>query len=152
MTERVQIKGALARWDALADGLRRGGVEGFLAAYGDPPVAEAWRETVLKVMRQRLSLHEHPEALADAIEAVPRARPFGLLEELRAISAPTAVVASGDGADPEHPFAVGEAYASLIPGASLVTDEPGRSPVAWQGSRLSKVIADLAAQAAVPAS
>ena len=37
----------LARWDALADGLRSGGVEGFVEAYGDPGVPEAWRETVL---------------------------------------------------------------------------------------------------------
>lgn len=140
----------LERWDALADGLRRGGVEGFLAAYGRPPVAEAWQQTVLKVMRQRLSLHEHPDAVADALSAVPRSRPFGSVDELRAISAPTAVVASGDEADPEHPFSVGERYAALIPGARLLTDEPGRSPVAWQGSQLSKVIADVAAQA-VPA-
>ena len=39
---------------------------------------------------------------------------------------------------------MGEAYADAIEGARLVTDEPGRSPVAWQGSQLSKVIADLA--------
>ena len=140
----------LARWDALADGLRSGGVEGFLAAYGQPPVGEAWRDTVLKVMRQRLSMHEHPDALADAIAGVPRSRPFGSLDSLRAISAPTAVVASGDEADPEHPFAIGEAYAELIPGARLIRDEPGRSPVAWQGSQLSKVIAEVAAEG-VPA-
>ena len=30
----------LARWDALADGLEHGGVDGFMRAYGDPPVAE----------------------------------------------------------------------------------------------------------------
>ena len=41
---------ALARWDALADGpARRGGVEGFVEAYGDPGVPEAWRDTVLRV-------------------------------------------------------------------------------------------------------
>src|SRR5687768_18049728 len=38
----------LERWDALADGLERGGVEGFVAAYGHPGVPEAWRETVFK--------------------------------------------------------------------------------------------------------
>ena len=37
----------LARWDALAEGLRTGGVEGFVAAYGDPGVPEAWRDTVV---------------------------------------------------------------------------------------------------------
>ena len=29
---------SLARWDALADGLRTGGVEGFVEAYGEPGV------------------------------------------------------------------------------------------------------------------
>ncbi len=135
----------LARWDALADGLRRGGVRGFLAAYGRPGVPEAWRETVLAVIRQRLSLHEHPEAVADALRVVPRSRPFATFDDLRRISAPAAVVASADEADPEHPQAVGEAYAAAIPGARLVLDEPGRSPVAWQGSRLSRVIAEVAA-------
>ena len=78
---------------------------------------------------------------------MPRSRPFESLSELAAISAPVAVVASGDDADPEHPQAVGEAYAEAIPGARLITDEPGRSPVAWQGSQLSRVIADVAAVA-----
>jgi pimeloyl-ACP methyl ester carboxylesterase len=136
----------LARWDSLAEGLRTGGVDGFLAAYGRPPVAEAWQDTVLKVIRQRLSSHQHPDAVADALSVVPRSRPFGSLEDLRAIAAPTVVVASSDEADPEHPFAVGEAYARVIPGARLITDEPGRSPVAWQGSQLSKVIAAVAAE------
>jgi hypothetical protein len=136
----------LARWDALSDGLRSGGVDGFLAAYGEPAVPERWRETVLKVIRQRLALHEHPDAVADALRGVPRSRPFEALEELSAISVPTVVVADDDDADPEHPRAVGEAYARAIPGAQLITDQPGRSPVAWQGSQLSKVIAELVAQ------
>jgi 3-oxoadipate enol-lactonase len=139
--------GRLARWDALADGLANGGVEGFLAAYGRPRVAEQWQDTVLKVVRQRLSLHEHPEALADALHEVPRSHPFGAIDELGAIAAPVAVVASDDEADPEHPREMGEAYAAAIPGARLVTDEPGRSPIAWQGSQLSKVIAEVADRA-----
>jgi pimeloyl-ACP methyl ester carboxylesterase len=139
----------LARWDALSDGLRNGGVEGFVEAYGEPRVPEQWRATVLKVIRQRLSLHEHPEALADALRWVPRSRPFGSIAELAAITVPTTVIASNDEADPEHPQAVGEAYAAAIPGARLVTDEPGRSPVAWQGSQLSKVIAEVLSESRV---
>jgi pimeloyl-ACP methyl ester carboxylesterase len=135
----------LERWDALAAGLREGGVEGFLAAYGEPSVPEAMRETVLRVIRQRLAQHEHPAAVADALQAVPRSRPFGSVEELSAIAVPTAVVASDDDPDPGHPRAVGEAYAAAIPGAKLITDRPGHSPVAWQGSQLSKVIAAVAA-------
>ncbi len=137
----------LARWDALADGLRRGGIEGFLAAQGEPVVPERWRETVVKVIRQRLAQHEHLDAVADALHAVPRSRPFDEVDELAAIAAPTVIVASDDEADPEHPFAVGEAYAAAIPGARLVTDEPGHSPIAWQGSQLSRLIAEVAEQA-----
>lgn len=138
----------LAHWDALSAGLREGGVDGFLHAYGEPHVPERMRDTVTKVIRQRLALHAHPEAVADALAAVPRSHPFGAIAELSAISVPTTVVASDDGADPEHPRAVGEAYAAVIPGAQLVTDEPGRSPVAWQGSQLSRMIAEVAARTA----
>ncbi|MGA2009973.1 MAG: alpha/beta hydrolase [Solirubrobacteraceae bacterium] len=137
----------LARWDALSAGLRDGGVDGFIAAYGEPPVPAQWRETVLKVIRQRLSLHEHPAALADALRSVPRSRPFAGLQELTAIAVPAVVVASDDDADPEHPREVAQAYAAAIPGARLVTDEPGSSPIAWQGSQLSKLIAGVASEA-----
>src|SRR3954449_9306563 len=78
----------LERWDRLSDGLRTGGVEGFVEAYGEPPVPPQWRETVLKILRQRLARHEHPEAVADALRAVPRSRPYGSLDDLRALDAP----------------------------------------------------------------
>jgi Predicted hydrolases or acyltransferases (alpha/beta hydrolase superfamily) len=136
----------LDRWDALARGLREGGVEGFLAAYGEPAVPEAWRDTVVTVLRQRLSRHLHPEAVADALEQVPRSAPFGGVDDLREIPAPTVVVASRDEADPGHPLHVGEAYAAAIAGAQLVTEAPGKSPIAWQGGQLSRVIAELAAR------
>jgi pimeloyl-ACP methyl ester carboxylesterase len=139
---------SLARWDALADGLERGGVEGFVAAYDTSTVPDAWRETITTVLRQRLGAHEHPQAVADAIRAVPRSRPFDTLHDLGGVEAPTVVVADRDEADPGHPLSVGEAYAELIPGAELVVEEPGKSPIAWQGGQLSKVIAGVAARAA----
>jgi hypothetical protein len=55
--------------------------------------------------------------VADALEVVPRSRPFAGLEQLRSITAPAAVMASGDEADPEHRQAVGEAYALALPNA-----------------------------------
>jgi pimeloyl-ACP methyl ester carboxylesterase len=137
----------LARWDALSEGLRTGGVEGFVRAYGEPAVPEAWRETVTTVLRQRLSAHEHPDAVADALRVVPRSRPFGTLHDLAVIEAPTVIVADRDEADPEHPLSVGEDYARVIPGARLVVEGPGRSPLAWQGGQLSKVIEEVAAGA-----
>jgi len=140
----------LARWDALARGLREGGVEGFVRAYDLDAVPEAWRETVGRVLRQRLGAHEHPLAVADALEAVPRSRPFDHPDELGAIAVPTVVVASCDEADPGHPLAVGERYAEAIAGARLVVEDagpPARSPIAWQGGQLSRVIAGLAERA-----
>jgi hypothetical protein len=110
-------------------------------------VPEAWQETVEKVTRQRLAQHESLSSVADALRAVPRSRPFDTVDELAAISVPVTVVASSDEPDPGHPQAVGEAYAEVIPGARLVLDEPGRSPIAWQGSQLSKLIAEVAEEA-----
>jgi pimeloyl-ACP methyl ester carboxylesterase len=135
------------RWDALSRGLRRGGVEGFVEAYGDPPVPDSYKETVFRILHQRLAAHEHPEAVADALQAVPRAAPLGSWEELERIDAPAIVVVSRDDFDPEHPYAVGERYAEAIPGAELRSEEPGQSPLAWQGGQLSKVIAEVAARA-----
>ncbi|HYM46501.1 MAG TPA: alpha/beta hydrolase [Solirubrobacteraceae bacterium] len=147
----ARSEAAYAAWDALARGLREGGVEGFLAAYDLAAVPATWRPTVEKVLRQRLSAHDHPLAVADALEAVPRSRPFERIEELARISAPTLVVASRDEADPAHPLAVGERYAQAIPGARLEVEEQGsppRSPIAWQGGQLSRLLTELASRAA----
>jgi pimeloyl-ACP methyl ester carboxylesterase len=140
--EPAEFPGDLDRWDALADGLERGGVEGFVKAYG--PITGPWAETTEKVLRQRLSLHEHPEAVAQALRQVPRSRPFERIEELAGLTMPVTIVASRDEPDPGHPLSVGEAYARTIPGARLVTEEPGQSPIAWQGGQLSRVIAETA--------
>ena len=108
----------------------------------------AFRATVETVLRQRLAAHEHPEAVADALRVVPRSRPFAGLDALAALAVPTVVVGDRDEPDPGHPLAVAEAYARAIPGAELVVEEPGRSPIAWQGGQLSRVVAGLAARAA----
>jgi pimeloyl-ACP methyl ester carboxylesterase len=136
--------------DALAEALRSDGVEGFVRAYDFSNIPEQWHETVEKVIRQRLSLHEHPEAVADALEVVPRSRPFVDMHELQSIAVPTVVVASRDEVDPGHPLALAQDYARRIPGATLKVEEGGppvRSPIAWQGGQLSKVLVELAARA-----
>jgi pimeloyl-ACP methyl ester carboxylesterase len=140
--------GQMDRWDRLSDGLRNGGVEGFVQAYGTPAVPEKWLETIDRVLHQRLAGHDHPDALADALRAVPRSRPFEAWSDLRAIDAPAVIVASRDEVDPEHPYATGERYAAEIPGARLVSEEPGASPLAWQGAQVSKVISEVATAAA----
>jgi pimeloyl-ACP methyl ester carboxylesterase len=139
----------ISGWDALARGLREGGIEGFLAAYDLEPVAPSLRETVQTVVRQRLAAHLHPGAVADALEAVPRSRPFEALEALESIAVPTLLVASRDEADPGHPYAVAQSWAERIPGARLVSEQettPPRSPIAWQGGQLSRLIAETARQ------
>jgi pimeloyl-ACP methyl ester carboxylesterase len=131
----------LPAWDALADGLENGGVEGFLEAW-EPPADERWRETATLVVRQRLARHRHPEAVADALRVVPRSRPFDSLDQLDGIDAPALVVGSRDEADPGHPLAVAEEYARRLPHAELLVEEPGKSPLAWQGAQLSRAIDD----------
>lgn len=137
----------LRRYDALADGLRDRGVEGYVAAYDVQRLPAAWRDSVLTFLRQSMSRHEHPGAVADALRAVPHSRPFEDLHALELIECPAAVVASRDEADPGHPLTLGETYAELLPGGRLVVEDEGSSPLAWQGGRLSKVIAELAAEA-----
>lgn len=130
----------LAEWDELADGLARDGAEGFLAAYDDGSLDPDWRETLLRLARERLTAHRHPEAVAQALREVPRSLPFEGMGELEFLDVPALVVASRDEADPGHPFAVAEAWAEALPAARLVSEEPGQSPLAWQGGRLSREI------------
>ena len=130
----------LAYWGRLADGLEHGGVEGFVAAY-DHDLDPRWRETLLRITRDRLTGHRHPEAVAQALREVPRSEPFEDLAELEFLDVPALVVASRDEADPGHPYAVAEAWSERLPNASLVSEEPGASPLAWQGGRLSREIA-----------
>jgi pimeloyl-ACP methyl ester carboxylesterase len=127
-------------WDALADGLEQGGVDGFMRAYGDPPVEPRFKGIVERAIRQRLERHRHPEAVADALRVVVRSPPFRDIEELERIEVPTLVVASRDDADPEHPYALAEDYARHIPGAELISEEPGASPLAWRGAQLSRAM------------
>jgi pimeloyl-ACP methyl ester carboxylesterase len=132
---------ALAGWDRLADGLERGGVDGFMEAY-DHGLDPAWRDTVLRFTRQRISEHVHPAAVAQALREVPRSKPFESMSELEFVDVPSLVVGSRDEGDPGHPYAVAAAYAETLPAATLVTEEEGASPLAWQGGRLSREIAE----------
>jgi 3-oxoadipate enol-lactonase len=133
----------LERWDRLAAGLEAGGPEGFLAAMGPLTLDERWRDSVRTVILQRLARHEHPEAVAAALRGIPRSAAFDGLEALAGVAAPTLVVGSRDGADPDHPLAVAQEYARRIPGARLVVEEEDESPLAWRGGALSKVILEL---------
>ena len=118
---------SLAYWDALAEGLERGGIDGFMEAYEDSLETDpAWTETALRITRERMPRHRHPEALARALREVPRSLPFEGLEELETLDVPALVVASYDEADPGHPYAIAEAWAEALPRARLVSEEPGK--------------------------
>ncbi|HET9094148.1 MAG TPA: alpha/beta fold hydrolase, partial [Solirubrobacteraceae bacterium] len=105
--DEAQERARLKRWDRLSEALRSGGVEGFLDAFGSPRgTSPEFAETVRKVTTQRLSQHDDLPALADALRALPRSRPFARMAELAAIDVPAAVVVSADAADPEHPEAL----------------------------------------------
>jgi pimeloyl-ACP methyl ester carboxylesterase len=126
-------------WNRLAEGMARGGVDGFMEAF-EPPSEPRFREAALKFTRQRLERHKHPEAVADALRVVPRSVAFDGLESLAALEMPSLVVGSRDESDPGHPLALAEAYAEHLPNSKLVIEDPGQSPLAWQGAQLSREI------------
>lgn len=138
-------EGSLDGWDALADGLERGGIDGFIEVYSQGLDPE-WSETLVRIARERLGKHRDLGALANALREVPRSSPFDGLGELEGLDLPALVVASGDEADPSHPYAVAEAYAESLPNARLITEGEGESPLAWQGGKLSREIAAFAAE------
>jgi pimeloyl-ACP methyl ester carboxylesterase len=131
---------SLAYWNSLAEGLERGGVDGFVAAI-DHGLDPAWREVVRRFTRERIAAHRHPEAIVRALREVPRSLPFEGLDSLESLDIPALVVASHDRADPGHPYEVAAAWAEALPQARLVSEEEGQSPLAWQGGRLSREIA-----------
>jgi 3-oxoadipate enol-lactonase len=138
---------ALVFWDGLAAALARGGVDGFVDYIDrEQGIDPAWRDPVLRFTRERMLLHRHPEALAEALRQLPRSRPFGAIEELEALQIPALVVASHDEADPGHPREVAELYAERLPRARLIGERQGESPLAWQGGKLSREIAAFCAE------
>jgi pimeloyl-ACP methyl ester carboxylesterase len=139
---------SLEYWDGLAAALESRGVDGFVAYIGEKQgIDPRWRDSVLRFTRERMLRQEHPQALVEALREVPRSRPFESLEELRSLQVPTLVVASNDDADPGHPYAAAAAYAEALPAARLVSEKEGDSPLAWQGGRLSRALAEFYAEA-----
>lgn len=138
---------SLERWDDLADGLESGGVDGFLEVYGRRDWPEEWRDVVIRTTRERLGLHRNLQAVAEALRSTPRSEPFDALSDLEQLDLPVLVVASHDDADPGHEYSVAEAWAVALPHAKLISEEPGQSPLAWQGGRLARELASFFAAA-----
>jgi len=138
---------ALDYWDGLAAAFESGGVDGFVAYIGENQgIDPRWRDSVLRFTRERMLAQRHPEALVRALRETLRSRPFESLEDLAAIEVPALVVASNDAADPGHPYAAAAAYAEALPKARLISEGEGESPLAWQGGKLSRALADFYAE------
>lgn len=145
-----ELKASEARWDERADALAKGGPEAFAAeiasTFDDPEVAG----TVRRLALERAGLHRNRAAVVEALREVPRSFPFGGLEDLETIQVPVLVVGSRDEADPGHPLATAEAWATAIPDSRLEVERVGESPLAWQGGRLSRLIAGFLEEALDP--
>jgi pimeloyl-ACP methyl ester carboxylesterase len=138
-----------SRWDRRAEALLEGGPEAFADVVAENSPNQKVHDTVYRLARDRARLHRHPAAMAQALVEVPRSKPFESLNELSRLDLPVLVVASHDEADPGHPYEVAVKWAEAIPGAELISEEPGDSPLAWQGGRLSRAIATFLGQNAI---
>jgi pimeloyl-ACP methyl ester carboxylesterase len=129
-------------WERMATALERGGVEAFVEVAQPDGVPERWREVAREATRQRMERHEHLDAVAQALRQVPRSLAWEGLEPLERLDLPVLIVASRDDADRLHPLEVAREYERRLPRAELVVEDEGKSPLAWQGARLSGVIGD----------
>ena len=129
-------------WERMAAGLENGGVEAFVDVAQPQGLPEKWREIAREATRQRMERHENPAAVAQALRQIPRSIAWKGLEPLEHLQVPVLIVGSRDEADQLHPLGVAEEYARRLPHAELVVEDKGSSPLAWQGARLSGVIAD----------
>jgi pimeloyl-ACP methyl ester carboxylesterase len=128
-------------WAKLATALDAG-IDEFVEVAQPPGLPERWRQVAREATRQRMERHEHLAAVAQAVRSIPRSTAWKGLDALSDLDVPVLIVGSRDEADSIHPLAVAEEYARRLPNAELVVEDKGSSPLAWQGARLSNVIAD----------
>jgi pimeloyl-ACP methyl ester carboxylesterase len=138
------------QWERLASALEGGGIDAFVEIAQPDGIPERWREVARQATRQRMERHEHPEAVAQALRQVPRSSAWKGLEPLDTLELPVLVVGSRDEADALHPLAVAEEYERRLPRGELLVEVEGKSPLAWQGARLSRAIGDFLERAGYP--
>lgn len=140
----------VAEADALAEGVRERGVDGFMAALRVP--AGSSRESAgvraaHSLLRRRLGGHRDLSAVGDAVRANLRARPFDDFATLSAVGGPVLVVGTRDELDPRHPYELARAYVRAIPGSRFECERPGGVPLGWGGRKLILLVRELAARA-----
>jgi 3-oxoadipate enol-lactonase len=128
-------------WEQLATALD-GGVDEFVRVAQPEGLPERWREVAREATRQRMERHEHLDAVGQALREIPGSVAWKGLEALSSLELPVLIIGSQDDADTLHPLGVAEEYARKLPNAELVVEDKGDSPLAWQGARLSNLIAD----------
>jgi 3-oxoadipate enol-lactonase len=128
-------------WGKLATALDKG-VDEFVEFAQPQEIPERWRQVAREATRQRMERHEQLGAVAQALREVPRSVAWKGLEPLSHLDVPVLVVGSQDDVDTLHPLGVAEEYCRKLPNGELVVEDKGDSPLAWQGARLSNVIAD----------
>jgi pimeloyl-ACP methyl ester carboxylesterase len=137
-------------WQRLASELERGGVDAFVDVAQPEGLPERWRDVAREATRQRMDRHERPEAVAQALRQIPQSVAWKGLEPLAGLEVPVLIVGSRDEADSLHPLAVAQEYERKLPYVELVVEEEGKSPIAWQGARLSGVIGDFLERVGYP--
>lgn len=137
-------------WEELAAALESGGVEAFVDAAQPEDLPEKWRKVAEETTRQRMERHEHPEAVAAALRVVPYSAAFDGLDKLESLEVPTLIVASRDEADWLHEIEVARDYAKRLPNVEFAVEDEEQSPLAWQGAKLSGVIADFLERSGYP--
>jgi pimeloyl-ACP methyl ester carboxylesterase len=129
-------------WERMASELERGGVDAFVEVAQPEGLPERWREIAREATRQRMERHDDPTAVAAALRQVPRSVAWKGLDALCDLDVPVLIVGSRDEADSLHPLGVAEEYDRRLPRSELVVEDRGKSPLAWQGARLSGEIGD----------
>jgi pimeloyl-ACP methyl ester carboxylesterase len=137
-------------WERLAAALEQGGIEEFVRVAQPDGIPGRWREVAREATRQRMERHQHLRAVAQALRQVPRSSAWEGLDPLDRLDLPVLIVGSRDEADPLHPLTVAREYERRLPRGELVVEEEGKSPLAWQGARLSGVIGEFLRRVAYP--
>jgi pimeloyl-ACP methyl ester carboxylesterase len=137
-------------WERMAAQLEQGGVEAFVDVAMPRGSVESWRGLARDAIRQRMERHDHREAVAQALREIPHSVAWKGLEPLEGLDVPVLIVASQDDRDNLHPLGVAQEYERRLPRAELVIEQRGKSPLAWQGAQLSRLIADFLEGAGYP--